>query len=137
MPRNHKICKPNPNYNPRGPNPDLRKFIVSSCQFTAAENTRRDSEEAAHRHKTALGVECARRVQILVPGWNTPELLRKAQTQRNALDLLGTPAHKKAVECINFPKKCLKRMRRMSAAEVDAIDITANDPFGDGTGWPR
>ena len=71
------------------------------------------------------------RIAPLVPQWTEGTMIMRNQE----LGLLDTPAKVLAGRIFDYARWSHHKMRRMTLAQIQAVDPTKPDPLGDG-GWP-
>lgn len=84
-------------------------------------------------------IEAVSRIATQVPEWNTFEMVAYTVSIANLLNLGSmNAAQTLARDIYLFTKNtALSRVAAVTTqAELDTIDPTAADPFGDGTNWP-
>lgn len=104
--------------------------------LTAAEEAECDKLDAIHPKMKAAATEASARIAALVPGW---DLVTVAQVLGSPLAtaMLDTPAKRSAAQIARYWRKCKKKFRaRATVAAINAVNVSAADPFADGDGWP-
>ena len=78
------------------------------------------------------------RIAAQVPDWNTIEAIKTAAGMWPAISSGATTAMLLAKDIYLYVRDTVppKLAAVTTEAELDAIDPTAADPFGDGTPWP-
>ena len=83
--------------------------------------------------------ETVTRMSVHVPAWDTFEEIQFLLSFDNLLNLANaTAAQIAAIEILKFTRDTVssKLDELTTKAELDAINPTADDPFGDSTPWP-
>lgn len=133
----------------------LRKAIATRpgqptryINLTPAEKAARDANEAEvaaakpaklRAGKTAAFIEeGVKRIAAQVPDWDTLDAIKTAAGMWPAISANATPEQVAAKDIYLFVRDTvpLKLAALSIEAELDAVDPTLADPFGDGTVWP-
>ncbi len=114
-------------------------------ELTAAEDTARAIEEAEHLEvELRLGLplqfkrEALARIAAQVPAWDSFERIEFLLSIANLLNTANmNAAQTLAKDILVFTRDvAIPKIAGLTVPQLQAIDVAADDPFGDGTLWP-
>lgn len=120
----------------------IKSATLSSAEEAAATTVVSNHVPALKRERNSVRTEFINeglvRISSQVPDWNTIEAIKTVAGIWPAISSSASPAMLLAKDIYIYIRNTVpsKLAAVITKVELDAIDPTTTDPFGDGTPWP-